>query len=130
MIYILFQKLKCYLILDNQTPQFTPPSSTSNWMFYNIIKNIANIFVSINLYQCIGVNHTYFLGLKYITYCMYYLLWICGEFEKTSGTIANYSQLLSSIAYYRQLLSSIANYCLLYPTIANYCPLLPTIAFY
>ena len=26
---ILFKKFKCYFILDNQTPQFTPPSSNS-----------------------------------------------------------------------------------------------------
>ena len=58
---------------------------------------------------------------------MYYLLWICGEFEKTSGTIAYSCQLLSSIANYCHLLSSIANYCLLLPTIANYCHILPTI---
>ena len=48
---------------------------------------------------------------------MYYLLWICGEFEMTSGTIAN----LPTIARYYQLLPTNANYCRLLPTIAYNC---------
>ena len=60
---------------------------------------------------------------------MYYLLWICGEFEKTSGTIAllpSIAKLLPSIANYCHLLPTIVNYCLLLPTIGSYCLLLPT----
>ena len=100
-------------------------------MFYNI-KNIVNIYVSIksiNINALLLTILIYRIEVYFLRVLVYYLLWICGEFEKTSGTIAYSCQLLSSIVLHCQLLPSIAYYCQLLSYIANYrryCQLLPT----
>ena len=120
-IVILFQKFKCCFILDNQTPQLTQPFSNSKDILW--YKNIVNIYVLINLYQSIVVNHTYLKDWNIPTTCI--ILY---------GFVANLRrqqlELLPTIAYYCLLLPTIANFCQLLPTIAYYCQLLPTIAYY
>ena len=118
-IVILFQKFKCCFILENQTPQLTQPFSNSKDILW--YKNIVNIYVLINLYQSIVVNHTYLKDWNIPTTCI--ILY---------GFVANLRrqqlELLPTIAYYCLLLPTIANFCQLLPTIAYYCQLLPTIA--
>ena len=69
-------------------------------MFYNI-KNIVNIYVSIksiNINALLLTILIYRIEVYFLRVLVYYLLWICGEFEKSSGTIAYSYQLLPTIA--------------------------------